>query len=88
MHNYQNSHPDDSDIKFDLFCDILLGVIYLHNNSIVHRDIKPENCLLNLKIPGRPKALLSDFGASLRLYPGELINSYAGTPFYMAPEVK
>ena len=28
---------------------IVIGLEYLHNNSVIHRDIKPENLVLDKK---------------------------------------
>ncbi|CAD8106261.1 unnamed protein product [Paramecium sonneborni] len=65
---------------------ILEGVNYLHDRSIIHRDIKPENIMLtgtNVKI--------ADFGLSFRFSTTEgnfhkLLNKKCGTIIYMAPE--
>lgn len=70
--------------KSSLFVQMLKGLNYAHQNSIIHRDIKPENILIgssfNLKI--------ADFGLALA---GEenLVtskSSIVGTPSYMSPE--
>ena len=56
---------------------------YLHSKGIVHRDIKAENILLN-----RHKQLkLIDFGFSLYTQPPDTIDTFCGTPTYMAPEI-
>lgn len=69
---------------------ILKGLKYLHDHSIIHRDIKGANILV-----GNDGVLkLSDFGASKRLedliYGNETEKrrmSLRGTPNWMAPEV-
>lgn len=68
------------------FLQILYGLSYLHEHSIIYRDLKPENILIdwsgNLKIV--------DFGLSKKLT--QLKNkqksfSYCGSAEYMAPEM-
>ncbi|RKP36321.1 kinase-like domain-containing protein [Dimargaris cristalligena] len=64
--------------------DLLEALVYLHRCNIVHRDIKAANVLLT----DEGLAQLCDFGVarsisstSMRRY------SFAGTPYWMAPEV-
>lgn len=70
---------------------ILSGVYYLHENSIVHRDIKPENVLCMSKDwPLHVK--LTDFGLSNFIEDAAdnssvALLSHVGTSFYLAPEI-
>ncbi|XP_006117131.2 mitogen-activated protein kinase kinase kinase 19 [Pelodiscus sinensis] len=77
-----------------VFCkytkQILHGVAYLHNNSVVHRDIKGNNIML---MPNGVIKLI-DFGCAKRLAwvslsgtHSEMLKSMHGTPYWMAPEV-
>jgi serine/threonine protein kinase len=61
---------------------IILGMKYLHSQSVIHRDLKPANILLD--VSGRVR--IGDFGLAgedtgLWSRPG------AGTALYMAPEI-
>lgn len=62
----------------------LSAVNYLHGLNICHRDIKPENFLLLDEEGGHLK--LVDFGMSNFVKNDEL-STFAGTPYYIAPEV-
>eukprot|EP00759_Apiculatamorpha_spiralis_P036925 PhF_6_TR37089/c0_g1_i1/m.54392 len=69
----------------------LLGLQYLHQQSIIHRDIKPDNMLLSMD---GSVLKLSDFGTARSLLSGCVAGSGSststlniiGTPCYMAPE--
>jgi len=52
----------------------------------MHRDLKPENFLLARTI-NKTDVKLTDFGLSKIIKPHARSSSWAGTPFYMAPEV-
>ena len=60
---------------------VLRGLRYLHNKSLVHGDIKADNILLTKE----GKVKLVDFGTSAMLNAKQ--ESALGTPFWMAPEV-
>lgn len=66
--------------KFYISC-VLLGIEYLHTNSVIHRDLKPENLVLDEK----GYSLLTDFGIA-KLYQKECPQEISGTPGYMSPE--
>lgn len=65
--------------------EALKGLRYLHHKrNVVHRDIKGSNILL--KDHGEVK--ISDFGVAATLYSTfNKRNTFAGTPYWMAPEV-
>jgi serine/threonine protein kinase len=68
--------------------DVLCGLEYLHRSGVCHRDIKSENILVSPE--GRCK--ITDYGASKVLRSSiagvsTMLNTFVGTPFYVAPEV-
>ncbi|KAK1232788.1 putative serine/threonine-protein kinase iks1 [Marasmius sp. AFHP31] len=71
-----------------LFCDVVDGLAFLHNKSILHLDLKPGNVLLTWD-DGRlvPRAMLSDFGTSRDMMSsGGVRSGNTGTLEYTAPE--
>ena len=62
---------------------ILAGLSFLHKNRIIHRDIKCANILINSK--GDLK--LGDFGVAVSIERHSSTSTFAGTPYWMAPEV-
>lgn len=74
----------------NILADILNGVAYLHDKSIVHRDLKLKNILCeNMEMPVRVK--LADFGLAnfvgVRTVSKVALKSQVGSPHYVAPEV-
>jgi serine/threonine protein kinase len=60
------------------------AVNHCHANNVVHRDIKPENILIGADM----EIKLIDFGLSKKSITNNAsLQTIAGTPFYMAPEV-
>ncbi|CAH7667955.1 hypothetical protein PPACK8108_LOCUS2400 [Phakopsora pachyrhizi] len=63
-------------------CQVLEGLLYLHEQGVIHRDIKGSNILATKE--GGVK--LADFGVATRT--GALSdNAVVGSPYWMAPEV-
>ncbi|KAM7351417.1 pan gu [Cochliomyia hominivorax] len=65
------------------FCDILMGLEYLHIRHVFHRDLKPANLLVDIN----DHIKIADFGISLIHTPNKASGNAAGTAFYSAPEV-
>mmetsp|Transcript_11827 Transcript_11827/g.29151 ORF Transcript_11827/g.29151 Transcript_11827/m.29151 type:complete len:676 (+) Transcript_11827:172-2199(+) len=74
LHEYQIQYITAKSLK---------ALAYLHSKKIIHRDLKAGNILLTEK--GEVK--LTDFGISVSLGLSEDLNSIAGSPLWMSPEV-
>lgn len=70
-----------------MICRSLVEVArYCHGHGVIHRDLKPENILLVRK--GAWWDLrVADFGISTFFKTGENIKGYAGSLYYVAPEI-
>lgn len=65
----------------------LLGAVnYLHMHQVSHRDLKAENFLYE-KIEQGSEIKIADFGMSAKFGNNQRMQSLAGTPYYLAPEV-
>ena len=80
-HKKKNDQPIDKNIVPDFLLNICYGIYEIHNKKIVHRDLKPQNLFLTKDL----KIKIGDFGLA------KFINDYAmyfaGTLYYMAPEI-
>ncbi|KAK7046586.1 Other/IKS protein kinase [Favolaschia claudopus] len=71
-----------------LFQDVVEGLAFLHNKSILHLDLKPGNVLLTWD-EGKliPRAMLSDFGTSRdMIHTSQSRSGNTGTLEYTSPE--
>lgn len=72
----------------NIISQILSAVEYLHTQGVVHRDLKPENLLCHEGADGGSIHIyVADFGLSRVFQDREQLNTYCGSPEYVAPEV-
>jgi calcium-dependent protein kinase len=65
---------------------VLDAVRYCHEKNIVHRDLKLENLLFKTTEKDSPIKII-DFGLAFILRQDKVMESFVGTPYYMAPEI-
>jgi len=83
MGNLKN-YIDSKETKYDnnYINQTLNGLKYLYKKNILHRDIKPQNILIHDYI-----IKICDFGFAKNIKDVDLINTFCGSPLYMAPEM-
>ncbi len=82
----RQSEADCQEIVRQL-CD---AVRFLHEHHVAHRNIKPENILVRADGQagtGQLHVQLTGFGAAHTITPDAMLQTLAGTPDYVAPEV-
>ena len=91
---YAPMRTNDACLPIEAQAVALLGMFsalqYLSARNLIHRDVKPANILAVLDQGGKElsKVLLADFGEAKQLTRSMSRVSAAGTPVYMAPEMK
>lgn len=63
------------------------AVEYLHSNNVAHRNLKPENILLISGSNGEQTIKVTGFGSANVVAADVMLQTVAGTPDYVAPEV-
>lgn len=72
----------------DIIMQIMMGLNYLHLQSITHRDMKPENILLASKDINNFEIKISDLGFAQQFDKNDKgMTLVLGSPLYMAPEL-
>lgn len=71
----------------DIIYQIMLGLNYMHLESITHRDLKPENVLLVSEDMDNFDIKIADLGFAAKFDKNTGLDLVLGTPLYMAPEL-
>ena len=82
MKNQPNQKLNELKAK-KIFTQLISALSYLHNNNICHRDIKLDNIIINDNL----NIKIIDLGLGVHFQDNKKLNSYCGTPFFMAPEI-
>ena len=72
-------------VKASIFCDVSLGLQFLHSRDIIHRDLLSNNILLSKHLTAK----IADFGVAKLIDPdGSKSHTLApGTKIFLPPEV-
>jgi len=71
-----------------LMQNMFRAIYYMHQSHYTHRDLKPENFIFTTKEAIEKSTLkLIDFGLAREFTAEQVLNTKAGTPYYVAPQV-
>jgi tetratricopeptide (TPR) repeat protein len=76
----------EADIR-DVFTQLARGLHAAHAAGLIHRDFKPANVMVSRR-DGRNVAQVLDFGLTIAAEESSEVGRIAGTPAYMAPELR
>jgi NIMA (never in mitosis gene a)-related kinase len=81
---WRQSHCEfDEQLILSWFVQLAMAIQYLHERRVLHRDLKARNIFLKNNM-----IKLGDFGISrILMGTSEYATTFAGTPYYMSPEV-
>ena len=71
---------------FEIFMQILKGVIFLHTEGVFHRDLKPDNILF-AEAMNVSSLKITDFSLAEYISDQKRFSMQCGTPGFMAPEI-
>uniref|UniRef100_UPI00398EDE03 interferon-induced, double-stranded RNA-activated protein kinase n=1 Tax=Pristiophorus japonicus TaxID=55135 RepID=UPI00398EDE03 len=78
----ENNKPAQEAVAMDIFCQLLDGVAYIHQQKMMHRDLKPDNIFLDKGTIVK----IGDFGLATTLEDKKALTRDVGTPVFMSPE--
>ena len=73
----------DEVLLASIMYQVVEGLAYLHSHNQIHRDLKAQNILIH----ENGQIIISDFGVSDYIKPGDKKFEFVGSPCWMAPEV-
>lgn len=83
----KNCEPDayfQEEEIFDIFCQICLALVTIHEKKIIHRDVKSHNIFMTKDMVVK----VGDFGIAKCLQSTKSrANTMVGTPYYFSPEM-